>query len=361
MECEQERIFALEGEVFQASLAAVKQDALVSTLRRQLELNGSRDALAQQPQFLTPRQTGFAAERSAAAAAFAGLQDDALPGKGISQRLSRLRDEIELPVEASTPPSVSLSPSRRHNAGTVPKPADMSPGRSCGRCRGTTPFVATPAPRSSARDRGQGGVYTSGGGNSVGDNTNRNTVATEEDTRRHSCGQPRTPTTDILRRLLYESTPKSSTSCAAESGGKTRRTADEEDFDRSDHTTRRSRNGRRLFAEGSTVLRACPAAADDVEGARRGPAALFSDPACGAGGVQATEAWAGVCSGVLAAREEGENGAGKATLLGDVKATVGKTGDGGFVDQKGGRLATGEVVLRERLLQARKEFSALRT
>eukprot|EP00752_Nemacystus_decipiens_P007698 g6881.t1 len=42
----QKRIAALEGEVFQASLLAVKQEALISTLRRQLEMNQPYDAQA---------------------------------------------------------------------------------------------------------------------------------------------------------------------------------------------------------------------------------------------------------------------------------------------------------------------------
>lgn len=306
MECEQKRIFALEGEVFQASLAAVKQEALLSALRRQLEVNESRDAPGPQPHLLTLRPTGFAAHRSAAVVS-AQVQDDAVARKGPSQRLSRLRDERVSPTEASTPPPVSLSPPRRSYAGALPD------------------------------------------------------AEVEEDTQRHPCGERRTPTTDILRRLLYENTPKSSASCAAESGAKTRRIAGEEDCDRSDHLARRSRNGRRLFAEGSTVLRSCPAASDDVAGARRGPSALFSDLACGMGGVEGSGAVIEGCSGVPAVRGEGENGAEKPTLLGDVKAVVGKEGSDEVVDQKGGRLVTGEIVLRERLLRARKEFSALRT
>lgn len=337
--------------MLQASLAAVKQEALVSTLRRQLELKGLSDTTRQQPQLLTPRHTELMAEMSAST----GLQDDALPKNGLSQRPSRLRHEF--PVEASTP-SVSLSSPRRKETGTRPKPDYVSPGRSCCDC---TTSIATPAARSSVRDRRTRKVDTSGGGSSAVDNAKTFALEAEEDTRRHSDGKPRTPTTDILRRLLYEKTPKSSTSCAAESGEKAGIIADEENSDRSGHTSRRSRNGRRLFAEGSTVLRACPAASDDAAGVRRGPAALFSDPTCGASGVDATEACAGGCTDVLAAGEGGENGAGKTMLPGDVEAAAGKAGSSGYMDQKGGRLATGEVVLRERLLQARKEFSALRT
>eukprot|EP00903_Cladosiphon_okamuranus_P017393 g16021.t1 len=64
----QKRIFRLEEDVFQASLAAVKQEALVSTLQRQLEFNGSRDASGPRPMLLTPRHTGIAAERVSARA-----------------------------------------------------------------------------------------------------------------------------------------------------------------------------------------------------------------------------------------------------------------------------------------------------
>ena len=118
----------------------------------------------------------------------------------------------------------------------------------------------------------------------------------------------------------------------------------------------RSRHGRRLFAEGSTVLRSRPASSGDVARSRRGPAALFSDPACGTGGVEIKD-----CSGVLLEREEGKTGAGKSTLLGSVQAVVGEVCSDEDIDQMGGQLATGETVLRERLQQAREEFSALRT
>lgn len=287
LELDQKRVFALEGEVFQASLTAVKQEALVSALRRQLEMSGSCDARGQRPQLLTPRHTGIAEERSTAAVSAEG--------------------------------------------------------------RGTAPLLATPATQSSVHDRRYNGVDSS-----------RTPALVEEDAQRHPCGKPCTPTTDILRRLLYENTPKSSSSCAEESDGKTG-IADAERCGRSDHVARRSRNGRRLFADGSTVLRSCPASSHDVAGSRRGPAALFSDPACGTCGVEVSETWTEDCSSVLVEREEGETESEKATLLGEVKAVVGNTVGDEVVDQNEGQLGTGEVVLRERLLQARKEFLALLT
>lgn len=102
----------------------------------------------------------------------------------------------------------------------------------------------------------------------------------DEEKRRHTNGQPRTPTTDILRRLLYENTPTSA-SHPTDPGGKSETGAGEQGSEGTNSSSRRrSRQGRRLFAEGSTVLRAIPTASENVAEVRRGPASLFSDSAC---------------------------------------------------------------------------------
>lgn len=101
----------------------------------------------------------------------------------------------------------------------------------------------------------------------------------DEEKRRHANGQPRTPTTDILRRLLYENTPTSA-SHPTDPVGKSETRDGEQGSDGMSSPRRRSRQGRRLFAEGSTVLRAFPTASENVAEVRRGPASLFSDSAC---------------------------------------------------------------------------------
>lgn len=94
---------------------------------------------------------------------------------------------------------------------------------------------------------------------------------------RHTNGQPRTPTTDILRRLLYENTPASH---ATDSVGKNETGGGQQGSNGMNSSRRRNRQGRRLFAEGSTVLRAFPTASENVAEVRRGPSSLFSDSVC---------------------------------------------------------------------------------
>ncbi|CAM9478827.1 unnamed protein product [Ectocarpus sp. 4 AP-2014] len=99
----------------------------------------------------------------------------------------------------------------------------------------------------------------------------------DKENRRHTNGQPRTPTTDILRRLLYENTPASH---ATDSAVNNETGAGEQGNNGMNSSRRRSRQGRRLFAEGSTVLRAFPTASESVAEVRRGPSSLFSDSVC---------------------------------------------------------------------------------
>ncbi len=311
--------------MFQASLAAVKQEAVVSTLRRQLESHGNRGAALIQQRATAPllaaRRTGYAAT--------------------------------------------------------------------------TTPWPATPTARAIAPDGRRGGsdnpcalVGNSGGGGGSDLSTGGELDDLQQHPRSGSCDgrrlHPRTPTTDILRRLLYEKTPpasSSSTPAAAPTGGEENEASGGKNGnwcaaaeDGSDpHARRRSRRGRRLFADGSAALRADPANdPDDVASARRGPAALFSDSACGVAG--AGEAAMGVrgrerrsCGGAggAAAVEERDDNRGRASPHGgglEQAAGIAVQGDRFAGEVAGGGPATGEEgVLRERLLQARREFSALRS
>lgn len=160
---------------------------------------------------------------------------------------------------------------------------------------------------------------------------------------------------------------------AERSGRKSRRgvaAADDEDDGAGgkggdfENAGRRNRHGRRLFAEGSTALRARPVDSDEVAGVRRGPGSLFSKLACEADTVKATAVGDGCgtrgCSRLADGSEEGGHGNVQgASVSGGVKEEAWAEKPGS--DMLTGRLATSEAVLRERLLQARKEFSSLRT
>lgn len=275
-------------------------------------------------------------------------------------------------------------------------PGVVSPGRSPCRCCGGAMATKTPSPvtltaRTSVRDGRRGSVlvgssYGGRGGvvnNAVGelDDQQQQPRSSPCDGRRQ---HPRTPTTDILRRLLYEKTPPMSSSSTA-AAPSTAREADEASGEKNGswctvaedgsdaNARRRSRRGRRLFADGSAALRADPAdVSDDVGAACRGPAALFLDSAVGV--VSAEDAAMGVpgresrrCGGAAAAAavEEGVgNRGGVSPRGGGLEQATGTAVDGGRFagDVARGGLATGEEgVLRERLLQARREFSALRS
>jgi len=421
----QRRIFALEEEVFQASLAAVKQEALVSTLRRKLEPRGTRGAPPSQQQAAAPllaaRRTAHAAASSSPSTAAAapaatratlrpGQGGATPPGRGTSQGSNRLRHNEFLATEASasTPPLASCPrPSLDYNAAaSAAGPVVVSPGRSpCCCCGGatmaetTTP--STPAARTSIRDGRRSGsddscvLFGSGGGGGGVNNTAGRELDghNQQHPRSSSCDgrrqHPRTPTTDILRRLLYEKTPPMSSSlpaaaAAAASGaekdaGGTYGSWCAAAEDGSDpNARRRSRRGRRLFAEGSAALRARPADdSDDVAAACRGPGALFPDSVCGSAGageaVEGDRGWEARSCGAktaagagVVAEEEGSDCDGRENPPGGrcLDEATGAAGeDSWLADQAaGGGPATGEEgVLRERLLQARREFSALRS
>lgn len=193
-------------------------------------------------------------------------------------------------------------------------------GTVCYQCGGSSPVAATPTYGSSSPSR-----------------------HFKED-------KPRTPTTDILRRLLYENTPTSAPALEPD-GGKSG-----VDGDGSDGVRERSRHGRRLFAEGSTVLRACPTAGCDVAGVRRGPGALFSDSACGSG-VGRCEAGSSnrlVAEDDQCAEDDEMPRAGRRLKPTRDEATgIGRPGE------REVPLPSEEVILRERLLRARRDFSAL--
>lgn len=362
LECEQKRISTLEEELFQASLATVKQEALIASLRRRLESHVLPGAGGQRTSPLTPQRAGHAAKSAMCAASAAddlsrGPQDADPPRRDISERFSCLRNEIALPGKLSTPTPTPIStPLPRRDPRDNRKSKGVSPGRSCGLCGSAS------APADSSAVPGQ--RWEDGYGSS-------GEIERERESHGHgrAACQPPTPTTDILRRLLYENSPRSTSSNAERSERKSRRGAADDDDDDDgggfENAGRRSRHGRRLFAEGSTALRARPVDSDEVAGVRRGPGSLFSNLACEEDMVKATAVGDGCgarsCSRVVVVSEEGVNGNGKGkpSVSSGLKAAaaVEKPGSDAFTS----RLATSEVVLRERLLQARKEFSALRT
>lgn len=253
---------------------------------------------------------------------------------------------MAVPAETSTSTPTSTPPPRRDTRNNTDC-RSVSPDRSCCKCGG----VIAPAGRNVIPNRHGGDGY--GGGSSV-------ELECERENHDCSCCQPPTPTTDILRRLLYENSPISASLNTERSGGKHRRgAADDDGGGYFENAGRKSRHGRRLFAECSTALRARPVDSDGVAGLRRSPGTLFSDLACEAGAVKATvddRCETRGCSRLLAVREGGGDGNGKTVISGGLKAAAEKPGSDALM----GRLAASEVVLRERLLQARKEFSVLR-
>lgn len=304
----QKRILAFEQQVLDSSLAAVRQEALVSALRRQLE---SRDLGAT-----------TARESQAASSPISPEQgNDLAPRRRQSGKLSRLRHEVSLSAAQASPPvstpRQSLCTNHAYRTG--------SPGAAgCDRCGGSSPAAATPTAESNFRGR----------------------LDDEQ--------KARTPTTDILRRLLYENTPLSSSPRTLEPDGKIG--VCQGDFGSAGE---RSRHGRRLFAEGSTVLRACPTAVFDVAEIRRGPGALFSDSACGAGagGCQVGDYRRMVAEDDKCPRE------GKMSRVGGSQKPTTEKADAfnGRPGESEVPLAAGEAALRERLLRARRDFSALHT
>lgn len=199
--------------------------------------------------------------------------------------------------------------------------------------------------RGGYRDR-RGGGGGGGGGTGCGAGTEHASVertprSAKEEKRRGDPQVP-TPTTDVIRRLLYESTPPAS---QMEAGGGS--------------TARIVANGRRLFSGDCT-----PGGSGNGSGIR------------GSGGT-ATALFSGSPSSQRSGRgdrSEGNDSRGMGARGGrnGETAVLPARGSGGGVAgcsvgeatasaMAGSRIAKGELLLRERLLQARRDFSALRT
>ena len=200
--------------------------------------------------------------------------------------------------------------------------------------------------RGGYRDRRGGGSGTGCGA----ENASREIITprTAKEEKRPGDPQAPSPTTDVIRQLLYESTPTSQMEPSGSAG-------------------RIALNGRRLFSEEVSTT-AFPGGSGHADGVRGGTtaaaAALFSDSpcrrGCGSGGGPGERSG----SRGMGARC-GRNSDGKATavLAADANSTGVVTGCsvGTGTAMAGGRIAKGEIVLRERLLQARRDFSALRS
>lgn len=219
----------------------------------------------------------------------------------------------------------------------------------------TPPMVAL---RGGYRDRRGGGGGGGGGTGCGAENASGDTRTprTAKEEKRPGDPQVRTPTTDVIRRLLYESTP----SPQMDPGGSAGRIA---------------ARGRLLFSEDipTAAFSGGSGNANEVRGGTTA-AALFSDSPCrrsgGSGGSGGARRESG--SRGMGARG-GRNGDGRpataasaasAVLTADANSEEGVVAGcpvGTATAMAGGRIAKGEIALRERLLQARRDFSALRT
>ena len=213
----------------------------------------------------------------------------------------------------------------------------------------TPPMVAL---RGGYRDR-RGGSGGSGGG-SGGTGCSAENASGEIITPRPAKEEKRpgdplapTPTTDVIRRLLYENTPTPQ----MEPGGSAVRIA---------------ATGRRLFSEDASTT-AFPRGSGNADGVRGGTTAatrLFDSPCRrggGSGGGGPSER-SGSRGGEARGRRNSD-GRATAVLAADAQSegVVARCSVGTVTTMERGRIAKGEIVLRERLLQARRDFSALRT
>lgn len=398
---QQARLSTLEEEVFQASLAAVQKDAVVSALRRQLAcdaIGGNRGS--------PPPPT----QRCGSVASRAPSPECETSWKRNQRGSVNLKDAVgSTPVRVpySTRPctgrtatapgcdcSASVikvppaSPPRRHNRDLLHgslgissysrTPASASRfaviedhlNSHCSHVRRDVVVASDPSPRrrraaaapvsmphESMRDRRQSQIaiesYSAigdgccGGGGTGGSGSPGKGDRSVE----RRCTRTRTPTTDILRRLLYESTPlpgsRGEGTATTAAGGS---------------SSISSGPSRRLFA-------ACcgdAGRADDWGEKIHQDAALFSDSA-NLGGNHSIARKCGNGTGGIGIGDRNDGGTRDGTAADvaaagmalDSKADSGERCARSAATRNGS--TNGEVVLRERLLQAREDFATLRS